>query len=259
MGVTFESLSVYIMTKSTVKKIMNEKSENENKGHLTYHFIINFYYPLAISTILILGVRPMVTFFMGRSPFPVESLAVLPVVGALTFIFRCFGVSFQEAGIALIGDNHEGYDALKNFASVLGIGLVFALSVIAFTPLSKVWFHNISGLSLELTFFSLIPLKFMVLIPGLAVLQSLQRSVLVNRKKTAPVTIGTAIEAGGIVLTLLIAVNYTDLSGASAACIAFSAGSLLATIYLFFPFWDILREVEKSNIKEVGKLAVNST
>ncbi len=54
-----------------------------------------------------LAVYPMVTFFMGRAPSPVESLAVFPVVNALSFIFRAMGLSYQEVAIALLGKEYE--------------------------------------------------------------------------------------------------------------------------------------------------------
>ena len=38
---------------------------------------------------------------------PIESLAVLPVVQSLVFLFRSGGVAFQEVGVALIGRGRE--------------------------------------------------------------------------------------------------------------------------------------------------------
>ena len=49
----------------------------------------------------------MVTFFMGQSRHAIESLAVLPVILGLTFVFRSIGLSYLEAVIALIGPRHE--------------------------------------------------------------------------------------------------------------------------------------------------------
>jgi len=62
-----------------------------------------------------------VTFFLGHSRMSIESLAVLPVINSLVFIFRSMGLSFQEVGIALLGENNEGYKQLRNFASYAGV------------------------------------------------------------------------------------------------------------------------------------------
>ena len=45
----------------------------------------------------------MVTFFMGQARFSLESLAVLPVINSLVFIFRTPGLSYQEAAITMLG------------------------------------------------------------------------------------------------------------------------------------------------------------
>jgi hypothetical protein len=64
---------------------------------------------------LTLGVHPVVTFFIGKSRFAIESLAVLPVVNSLVFIFRGLGLSYQEVGVALLGERYEEYTPLRNF------------------------------------------------------------------------------------------------------------------------------------------------
>ena len=91
------------------------------------------------------------------------------------------------------GKNNETFKPLRNFAFGLGIVLVCLLSLITFTPFSNIWFHKISGLSPELAIFALLPAQIATLIPGLTVLISLQRALLINSKKTTPITIATSI------------------------------------------------------------------
>ena len=54
----------------------------------------------AANFILWLVTVPLVTFFLGKGRLPLESLAVMPVLCALTFIFRALGLSFMEVVIA---------------------------------------------------------------------------------------------------------------------------------------------------------------
>ena len=65
---------------------------------LSYREIFDFYLPLALTSTIALAVQPMVTFFMGQARFPLESLAVLPVVNSLVFIFRTPGLSLPGSG-----------------------------------------------------------------------------------------------------------------------------------------------------------------
>ncbi len=234
LAVFFEAIATRIMADQTVKKLLvTEESDAENSGReMTMRSITKFYYPLALTSILSLGVHPFVTFFLGMSYMPVESLAVLPVVSSLVFIFRSLGLSYQEVNIALIGENRQNYKVLRNFAVVLGVGVTAGISLLAFTPLANIWFINISGLSNELAELSYLPLKIMLLLPVLTVLLNFQRSTLVIVGRTGPISTATAIELVVIVSVLLVCVVFLNLVGVLAASIAFVLGKVASTMYL---------------------------
>jgi hypothetical protein len=239
-SVSAEAIAIKLMARKSVKDLKQTSSPPSNSSGLTYRSITTFYYPLALTSVLALGVYPLVTFFMGQSRMPIESLAVLPVVNSLVFIFRSLGLSFQEVGIALLGEQNENFRILRNFAAVLGVSVVVALSLIAFTPVSILWFQKISGLSISLTQFSLTPARILVMIPGLTVLISLQRSLLVNNKRTPSITIATAIEVASIFCLLYFTIHTLGMIGAVSAALALVSGRTLANIYLLFPCYKTL-------------------
>jgi len=191
-----------------------------------------FYYPLALTTLLSLGIHPVVTFFVGNSRSSLESLAVLPVIGSLVFIFRSLGLAYQEVVIVLIGDNHEGYAPLRTFGIWLSVGVAVGLSLIAWTPLAGVWFRVISGLSPELSSFALTPIRILALIPGLTALLCFQRAILVVRNTTNGITWATIIEVVGVVVVMWISISYLDAIGAVAAAAALLIGRIGANLYL---------------------------
>jgi len=230
IGVTMEAAASRIMVNGVIKKI--KLTEDSTQPLLTYREISKFYYPLALTSLIGLGVQPLVTFFVGQSKMALESLAVLPVVTSFVFIFRALGLSYQEVMIALVGEKKEGFNILFNFALILAGILVSLLGLFAFTPLADFWFTTVSGLSISLTDFARLPLMIMFFFPALTVLISIQRGVLVATKNTKPITIGTVTEFLTIVLTLIIFVHYMNLVGAVAATIAFVAGRLASNVYL---------------------------
>ena len=244
IGVTSEAFVIKLMTLSTLKKI--KIIYDKNGKDLDYRGLINFYYPLALMSMLSLGVQPMVSFFLAQSKMPIESLAVMPVITSLVFIFRSVGLSFQEVAIALMGKNGENYKQLKNFAQMLGIIATFLLAIVAFTPLSQIWFHNVSGLSPELSSFARIPLMIIAVMPGLSVLITFQRSVLVYSRKTSPITFATIIEVVGILLILFITIKHLEFVGVIAAATAFLVGRTGSITYLMFPFLKTSRSFEKN-------------
>ena len=229
-AVIMEAVAVRFMVRTTVKKI---KSDESSSGQiLTYKEINKFYYPLALTSFIGLGVQPLVTFFVGQSRMAIESLAVLPVVTSFVFVFRALGLSYQEVIIALIGERKEKFNPLLNFAIVLAVILVSVLALFAFTPLADFWFITVSGLSEPLAEFAHLPLMIMFFFPALTVLISVQRGVLVAAKNTKPITAGTVTEFVTIVILLLILISNMNLVGAVAAVIAIIAGRLAANMYL---------------------------
>jgi O-antigen/teichoic acid export membrane protein len=230
IAVIAEAIASRFMTSGVIKKISLIPPLDENR--LTYKEIYKFYYPLALMSLLSLGVQPFVTFFVVQSRMAIESLAVLPVITSFVFIFRALGLSYQEVIIAKIGDDKSGYVQLRNFALILGGLLSFTLMLIAFTPLANIWFMDVSGLSKMLAKFAGTPLKIMAIIPALTVLISFQRSILVNNKNTGPITWGTAIEFVMILIVLFLSINIFSLVGAIAATISIVIGRAAANIYL---------------------------
>jgi len=230
LAVVSEAVATRIMVSRTLKDILQkEDTENSKLGLRT---ITKFYFPLALTSVLSLGVHPFVTFFLGRSYMAVESLAVLPVVSSLVFIFRSMGLSYQEVNIALIGKEKQNYRVLRNFAFYLGLLVTVLIALLAFTPLAEYWFINVSGLSTDLAALSYLPLKIMILLPAMTVLLNFQRSSLIISGSTVPISIATAVELVGIIAVLLVCVVFLNLIGVVAASIAFIAGKGFSNLYL---------------------------
>jgi hypothetical protein len=238
-AVIMEAMAIRYMAKETVRTIRSINPESFQQ--LTYKEIYKFYYPLALTSLIGLGVQPLVTFFVGQSRMALESLAVLPVVTSFVFIFRALGLSYQEVVIALAGENKANLNRLLKFAFSLALILVSILGLVAFTPLADFWFITVSGLSNTLAEFSRLPLMILFFIPALTILISIQRGLLVLSKNTKPVTIGTTTEFVTIIVTLLILINFLNVVGAVAAAVGFVIGRIAANYYLMKPTFKVLK------------------
>ncbi len=229
-GVILEAVAARILAAGTIAQVL--RRDPGTGPPMTWLELVRFYTPLALTSMLTLGVQPVVVFFVGRGRAPLESLAVLPVVNALTFVFRSMGLAYQEVGIALLGERLEGLRPLAGFAARLGAFASGGLALVAFTPLAEIWFGTVSGLSPELTRFALTPTRLLVAIPALSVLLSFQRSLLVARRRTGAITWATVLEVLGIVAALAVGIGPAGLVGAVAAAAAFVVGRLASTAYL---------------------------
>jgi hypothetical protein len=232
-GVVMEAMASRFMARKLVRDLLAEPEKSHGtKPAFGYRSLIGFYFPLALTSILALAIYPLISFFMGKSRLPIESLALLPVLNALTFIFRSAGLSFQEAAIALLGHGANSYRKLRAFALLLGATASLLLGLISFTPAVFLWFHHISGLELELSRLAILPIRIMAVLPALEVLLAFQRSLLVKGKNTRPVIMATATEVTVIAAVLLLAISRAHMVGVVAAALAAVSGRLCAIGYL---------------------------
>jgi len=241
-GVLAEAIISRLMVRQVVRETLSPVAgDSATDESVTYRRIASFYAPLALTSIISLAAHPMVTFSMGHARFALESLAVLPVVNALSFIFRSAGLSYQEVAITLLARDPRNSRPVTQFGALLAVCASLGMGIIAFTPLAQVWFRDISNLGEGLIAFALAPTRILTLLPALSVLLSLQRAILVADRKTAPLTWGTLVEIAGIVIGLVLLIGGLDLIGATAAALAFILGRIAGNLYLAPPCLRVLR------------------
>jgi progressive ankylosis protein len=243
VAVSVEAAASRVMVHSTLKKLAKELSPRE-EDRLTYRSIYTFYYPLALTSLIGLSVHPLVTFFLGQSRFALESLAVMSVIHSLVFIFRSIGLSYMEVAITFLGDRFERYKQIRKFAVILGTGVLAGMGLIAFTPLTDLWFKVVSGLNNELAAFSILPTRILVIMPALTLVLATQRAILVNGKYTRPITLATIIEIVGIIIILIISIHFMDAIGAIAAAYALVLGRLLSNGFLITRVRKVLNQYQ---------------
>lgn len=233
-GVITEMLVVRWMVRPVAGPLREQARALDDRvpESLTQRAIGRFYLPLALTSLIALASQPIITFFMGQAPRPLESLAVLPVIHGLTFLFRALALSYQEVGIALLGDAGENLRAVRNVALGLMGAVAFVLGAIAFTPLSGVWLGRVAGLSPELASFARLPLQLYALLPALSVLQSWQRTLLVHGNNTGPLGPATAVEVGVLAGMLAVLTLGMRVDGAVAAALATMVGRVAGLLVL---------------------------
>lgn len=230
-GVVCEAIATRRMARGVMRRF-RDQDRAACAPAPAYSEIMQFYTPLAMTSVIGFVVTPILAFFLGRAPMSVESLAVLPVVDSFVFLFRSFGFSYQEVGIALMGDRRQNLPALRRVGFMISVATTAILLVIAFTPLVTVLYQGIYGLSATLADFAVIPTMILVPLPALAVLYSLQRAVLISARRNVEVTISTVLEVGLIAVVMAILVATWNPVGAVSAATAMIVGRLVANAYL---------------------------
>ena len=244
VGVVCEAVASRIMAHGVLMRLKAGPAD-ENQGSLTYGEITSFYLPLALTSLLFLSAHSIVTFFVAGSRMAVESLAVLPVIGGLMFIFRSFGLSYQEAVIALVGDRFQKFLPMRNFAALLFFSVLCSLGLLVFTDVVRFWYRDVCGLTPDLARFALPPTKLLIVLPVLEVVMSFQRGLMVAGLTTKPVTIAALIEIVVLVFTLNLAIHSFNMVGAMAAALALVSGRVASILFLVYPSYVLFRRITK--------------
>jgi len=227
IGVLAEAAASRFMARRSIRDLKAQRDEDCDFGRsLTLREIVRFYLPLAMTAFLSFSVHPLTSFFLGRSRMPIESLAVMPVLMGMVFIFRTGGIAAQEVVIALHGEGSGNTVFLRRFAGTIGLVGMAGMAAVVFSPLASVWLKRLSGLSPELVEFALLPGRLLVLLPLLEAILGYQRGVLVQARKTKPIVAGVVAQIGVIIMAFWVTVVPLGLIGAVAAGIAQTAGYL---------------------------------
>lgn len=241
-GVMSEAIFAFFAARPFVRRT-KEAVLKEGTGDLTYKYIYNFYMPLFFSSFIALCSQPIITFFVAYSLYPLESLAVIPVVNALIFIFRCVGLSYQEVVLAIIAEDKKYYPYLKGFALKLGVVFSGLLGVVAATSLVDIWLTDISGLHADLAEFAQLPIKILVVFPCLSILLSWQRSICMTMNITKKVVHGTIVESLLLVMMMfLLGVVYGKIIGATLAALSLLTARSISCLYMHLGSYKKVRE-----------------
>jgi hypothetical protein len=166
-------------------------------------------------------------------PNPLDSLAVLPVVNGLVFLFRSVGTAYTEVVIAHL-DRPRSLEVLARFARNLALVTTLGLVVIAATPLSGVWFGTISGLDASLLALARSSMWVTLLLPALAAIQSFLQGIIMHSKRTRSVTEAVALYLASSVVILGIGVVWGGASGVFIGLGSIAVGEMLRTLWFFW-------------------------
>ncbi len=200
---------------------------------LTRSMFLQFYIPLATTSLLALFIQPMGSAAISRMPQALESLAVWPVVIGLSFVFRSTGVAYNEVVVALL-ERPNAYARLRRFTgwlTALVVGLQFILVA---TPLADFWLRRVTALSEPLSALAHQGLWFGLLLPGFAALQSWYQGAILNSRETRAITEAVVIFLIATGAALVIGVAWGAFTGLYVAMLAYTLGMGVQTAWLWW-------------------------
>ncbi|MBN1874134.1 MAG: hypothetical protein JXA33_07875 [Anaerolineae bacterium] len=217
-----------------VRPILNMQLRLEPRAGepLTLRSFLNFYVPLALTSLISLLVQPIGSMGMSRMPDALSSLAAWPVVNGLLFMLRSGGVAYKEVVIALVKDAHT-LEVLRRFTRILLIVSSILILGVAGTSLSHLWFDSVMALPSNLVMMGRRALWLALLLPAMATLDSWYQSLLVHTRHTRSITEAVAFYMVAIVTVMGIGIILNRFPGLYVSIIAFNAAWITQLIWLW--------------------------
>jgi hypothetical protein len=229
-GVLCEAVYAGLSARPVVRNVLPRESA---ATPLSAKAFLRFYVPLSLTSLIFMGIRPILSGAVGRMPNALDSLAVLPVINNLVFLFRSVGAAYNEVVIAHV-DQPGSSVTLGRFSRRLAVATTLGLTVIAATPLSRIWFGTISGLSGSLMDLARSGLWITILLPALAATQSFLQGIIMHSRQTRSITEAVFVYLVSSVAVLGLGVAWGGTQGAFIALASMAVGELLRTAWFLW-------------------------
>lgn len=231
VGVLTEALYAWFVVRGPRSRDL--PAEDEAGRRMSFGSFLSFYSPLAATPLLVLGVQPFGTATMSRMPRALESLAAYHGVHALVFLTRSSGFAFNEVVVTLLGAR-GAVASLVRFAKILGLVMLGALALFAFTPLGAVWFGRVQAFSPELIKLASGSLLFALVMPLNQILQSWFGGILVKSGRTRGITEAVGLYALAALVGLWAGVELQRSNGLYWTIASLSLAGLVQSVWLWF-------------------------
>jgi hypothetical protein len=230
-GVVSEAIFAGIVVRPVIKNQL--KLAPPVEVPLTLRSFLDFYFPLVLTSLLTLIVQPIGSAALSRMPLALSSLAVWPVVSGLIFMLRSMGVAYNEVVVALL-DEPQSTQSLRRFAFLLTAGTTVILLAITATPLSSLWFEQISGLEPTLAAMAIAGMWIALPMPALSVFQSWYQGVILHGRRTGGITEAVVVFLVACSALLFAGVTWGRMTGLYVGLAAFVIAMLAQTVWLWY-------------------------
>ncbi len=238
-GVVFEALFAGVAVRPVLRRL---KEAAIVEPALSLGKFLSFYVPLALTSLLTLLSMPIASSAMSRMPNPIDSLAAWPVVNGLVFTLRSVGFAFNEVVVSML-EIPGSLGPLRSFAIRLASTTSALILALALSPLSRIWFGDVSALSPPLVALATTALMLAFLMPAMSVIQSWYQGAIVHSHRTRGITEAVVVFLVSITALLGAGIVFGRVSGIYVAITGVTLASIAQNLWLRRRALDAIRAV----------------
>ncbi len=245
-GVICEAVFIGLIVRPVLKGGLREAPPVEPP--LTLRAFFAFYIPLALTSLIMLLANPLGSASLSRMPQALASLAAWAPLTGLIFIFRSMGIAYNEVVVALL-DEPEAAHQLRRFTTLLALATTGLLLLMAATPLSMVWFGNLSALRPDLAELAKIGLWFALPLPALSVMQSWYQGAILHGRRTGGLTESVIIYLIVYAILAGAGVAWGQTTGLYVGLGVLTLATLAQTVWLWVRSRGVMRQIDDKTIE----------
>jgi hypothetical protein len=175
---------IFVSRKDVQATLATELKPDE--APLTYRTAFKFHFPLALTSVFTLLVRPVIERGLAATDDAEAALAAWAVVFSVLLIARSGSMAWQEGVIAL-SERPDSQDPLRRFTWTMGATLSALLALLAFTPLIDFYVGAALNIPENIQPLVVMGARVGVLIPIFTAFQSYYRGRLMHADRTTPI------------------------------------------------------------------------
>lgn len=217
------------------QRVISELYNNPRAGdhHLSLAEMNRFYLPLAVASVVNIGVQPVLTFFLAQGVDAKFALASWPVLMSFQFLFFTPALAYQDIIIAHKHEDEGNGRVLKTLGFVLVALFAAGGALFMFTPAFQLWFVELVSISQELANYMYSPALFCIPMSGLAVWLASLRAHHTLEHTTRQIFIGSSVELLGSFLFMWALYGGERFSSIFAAVLSFFCARTLSCLYMW--------------------------
>lgn len=235
LAFTFGSIAyafvVWLPYRRLRRETIPERDDDLADDRRSHRHILRQYAPLAVSSILMATVEPVIQTAIARSPGSIVGLAAYPVVISITWLSRVHLWNAQQIVIARVKTLDEYVDVRRFMFSMAAVTSAL-LAALMIPGVSDWMFGDLIGLEGPIKEMAIRGFPIAITIPALQAARSFYYGTLISKERTGGIQTAAFVRIVVLIVLLAAGVAWGALNGLYLALIATAFGDLAECLAL---------------------------
>lgn len=242
VGVTIEAFYIDWRVRPVVRQELKPAASADQP--LTARSFVRFYIPLAMTSVAMFVMQPVVSATLSRMPDPIISLAVWPPVIGVAMLLASGGTPMVDVVVTFL-DKPGALPVLRRFTAYVTVATSLLGVLLAATPLGTFWFGNLSALIEPILSVARQAFWFALLFPVARTIQGFHQGILTYARRTERITEAVVINVLVTLVILWAGAAWGGVRGIFVGMGATTVATLFQTGWMWWRSVPLVRELRE--------------